>query len=450
MTVGRPAARLSAMSDKTVKIAVIGFGTVGSGVARILLEGGDRIYQKTDVRLELAHVVDLDVETPRPVTLSPGLLHSDLDRVLADEEVSVAVELIGGTTIAGEVVKKLLASGKDVVTANKALLAERGEEIYETARQYGRCVAFEASCCGGIPLITAIRTGLAANEITALYGIVNGTCNYILSGMSSEGKDYDKALAEAQAAGFAEADPALDVNGADSAHKLAILAALTLGKKINYDDIAIEGIDRIELADIRYGAELGYAMKLLAIAEQTEKGVSLRVGPSFIGQDEPLARVSGPFNAVSIFGDAVGQTSYYGRGAGMMPTASAVVADIIEVAQGNSARLFAAAPGFGREAESAQLCPAAEIVSRFYLRLSVVDQSGVLAEIARILGEHSISILAVLQHEPHSPDSVPVVIMTHRARRGDMMGALDTLAQLDAVGSAPVCIHVVTPPLDEQ
>ena len=438
------------MSTQTVKIALIGFGTVGSGVARILLEQGDRIYAKTNVRLELAHVVDVDIQSPRPVTLPEGMLHNDLQRVLADEETAIAVELIGGTTVAADVVKALLAAGKHVVTANKALLAERGAEIYKAARSHGRCVAFEASCCGGIPLITALRTGLAANQVTAMYGIVNGTCNYILSGMSSQGKEYATALAEAQAAGFAEADPTLDVNGADSGHKLAVLAALAFGNEIKFDDIALAGIDDVDLADIHYGAELGYAMKLLAIAEQTKNGLSLRVHPSFISQDEPLARVSGPFNAVSIFGDAVGHTSYYGRGAGMMPTASAVVADIIETALGNSERLFASAPVFGRPAPSASLCPPEEIISRFYLRLSVVDQSGVLANIAQILGEKNISLSAVLQHEAHNSNSVPVVIMTHPARKGDMDQSLEAIGRLKAITAKPICIHVVTPPVDEQ
>jgi len=343
-----------------------------------------------------------------------------------------------------------LAAGKDVVTANKALLAEHGSELFQTAREHNRCVAFEASCCGGIPVINALRAGLAANAITAMYGIVNGTCNYILSGMSSEGKPYDQALREAQDAGFAEADPTLDVNGADSAHKLAILAALAFGREINYHDIPAIGIDNVQLDDIRYGMEMGYAMKLLAIAEQTPHGLSLRVHPCFINQHELLAQVAGPFNAVSIFGDAVGHTSYYGRGAGMMPTASAVVADIIEVAQGSAARFFAAAPGFGRPAQPAQLCPTEDITSRFYLRLGVVDKPGVLARIARVLGDRQISISGFLQHESESAEEVPVVMMTHHARQGDMHTALEELAQLDVIKAQPICIPVITPPVDDQ
>jgi len=437
------------MSEKEVKVALVGFGIVGSGLAKILLEGSENIYNKTSLRLKLAHVVDADLSRPRPVKLPSGLLHNDLDKVLNDKEVSIAVELVGGTTIAADIQKKLLASGKDVVTANKALLAERGEEIYQVARKHNRCVAFEASCCGGIPLITAIRTGLAANKISAMYGIVNGTCNYILSSMSNDGKEYGKALQEAQAAGFAEADPSLDVKGSDSAHKLAILAMLAFGKEIDYRSISVSGVDSVQLTDIKYGLEMGYVMKLLAIAEQTANGLSLRVHPSFVCRDEPLGQVSGPFNAVSMFGDAVGHTSYYGRGAGMMPTASAVAADVIEVARGNSGRIFSSTPGLGYPAKAAELCPIDEITSRFYLRLDVVDKPGVFARIAKILGDRNISISTCLQHESKSADCVPVVIMTHKAKQGDMHLALADIAALDVVKDKPVCVHVVTPPSDE-
>jgi len=442
------------MPGKNVKIAIIGFGTIGTGVAKIILKNADHIYHKTSLKLELSHVVDIDVTRQRPVELPGGILHNSLDKVLADKEVEIAVELIGGTTIAYDVVTKLLSAGKHVVTANKALLAERGGEIYPIARKYNRCVAFEASCCGGIPIITALRTGLAANRIEAIYGIVNGTCNYILSEMFSQGKEYATALKEAQSAGFAESDPTLDVDGTDSAHKLAILAMLAFGRQINYPDIAVKGIDEVELADIEYGKEMGYVMKLLAIAEMTnERGdseaISLRVHPAFISSEEPLAKVSGPFNGVSIFGDAVGHSLYYGRGAGMMPTASAVVADIIEVASGNSQRLFSATPGLGCEGRRGAICPIEEVRSRFYLRLFAVDKPGVFAQIARILGDKQISISACLQHESVRADSVPVVIMTHLARQGDMEQALLELNKLETIKAKPICIHVVTPPDDE-
>lgn len=436
------------MNDQRVKIALIGFGTVGCGVAKIIRQNAEHICHKTGLFLDLAHVVDTDLIRPRPVKLPDGLLHDDLERVLKDQQVTVAVELVGGTTTAAEITKKLLGAGKDVVTANKALLAERGPEIFAAARQLNRCVAFEASCCGGIPVIGTIRKGLAANKITAMYGIVNGTCNYILSEMSSKGKEYDEALKEAQEHGYAEADPTLDVTGVDSAHKLAILAGLAFGDVVDFKIIPVQGIDKVQLADIRFGGEMGYAMKLLAIAERTDKGLSLWVQPSFIAQHTPLAQVSGPFNAVSIFGDAVGHTSYYGQGAGMMPTASAVVADIIEVAQGNASRSFANTPGLGKEGKPARACPAEEIDSRFYIRLSVVDQPGVFAQISKILGDRSISISSCLQHESESADCVPVVIMTHRARKGDVDIALKEIAQLEVSKDEPVCIPVITAPVD--
>ena len=434
------------MEAQRVKIALIGFGTVGSGLVKILQDNAEHILHKTSLQLELAHVVDKDLNRPRPVKLPKGLLHNDLERVLADKQVTVAVELVGGTTTAGEITIKLLRAGKDVVTANKALLAERGREIFETARQCGRCVAFEGSCCGGLPVVGAIRKGLAANKISAMYGIVNGTCNYILTEMSKKGKEYAEALQEAQQRGYAESDPMLDVTGTDSAHKLTILAALAFGEEVDFNSIEVQGIDKVQLADIRFGWEMGYAMKLLAIAEQSQKGLSLRVHPSFITQEAPLAQVSGPFTAISIFGDAVGHTSYYGQGAGMMPTASAVVADIIEVAQGNALRCFAATPGLGRPGKSARICPAEEINSRFYIRLSLVDQPGVFAQVGKILGDRAISISSCLQHEGESPDCVPVVFMTHPARKGDVDSALKELAQLEVSKAKPVCIPIVTPP----
>ena len=438
------------MAEKSVKIAVIGFGTVGSGVARILLEETDQICQKTGIRLELTDVVDNDLNRPRSVELPDGMLHGDFDKILQNKDLSIVAVLVGGITIAAEIQKKLLTAGKDVVTANKALLAERGDEIYDIARRQGRCVAFEASCCGGIPIISAIQNGLAANQITAMYGIVNGTCNYILSEMTQKQKEYAVALHEAQAAGFAEADPTLDVNGADSAHKLAILSLLAFGKKIDYHKIPTCGIDNLNLADIQYGREMGYIIKLLAISQQTPNGLSLRVGPCFIAKDELLAQVSGAFNCISIFGNAVGHTSYYGPGAGMMPTASAVVADIIDLARGNAARTFNTTCGLAIEPQPAKICPAEEIQSKFYIRLSVADRPGVFAKVGTILADRNISISGLLQHEGDSADCVPVVVMTHRVKKGDMDQALTEIEKLEAVKEKPVCIEVLTPHVDSQ
>src|SRR4030042_1352630 len=329
------------MAEQVVKVGIVGFGTVGTGTAKLIAENADAIAARAGIRLELACVVDIDTTSERPVKLPDGVLTDDLNRFLNDDTIQIGVETIGGTDIAKDVQLKMLEAGKDVVTANKALLAEHGNELYRAAHKYGRCIAFEASCAGGVPIISAIRTGLAANNITAMYGIVNGTCNYILSNMTFKNEDFNEAIAQAQDKGYAEANPTLDISGGDSAHKLAILSSIAFGYEILLEDIFVEGIEAVSKDDIRYGGEMGYILKLLAIGQKKKDGkVSLRVHPSFISRDNPLARVSGPFNAISIFGSAVGQVMYYGRGAGMMPTASAVVGDIIDVAMGNSGTSF--------------------------------------------------------------------------------------------------------------
>ncbi len=435
------------MSEKKVKIGIVGFGTVGSGVAKLLLENADSIRDKTGLELELAAVVDVDTKSPRQVELPQGLLTDDINTLLDDDSIQIAVELVGGTAVAKDIQLKMLRAGKHVVTANKALLAKCGNELYIAARKNNRCIAFEASCAGGIPIVSAIRTGLTANRITAIYGILNGTCNYILSSMTSENKDFAIALAEAQQKGYAEADPTLDINGGDSAHKLTILATLAFGCEITLDDIYIEGIDNISIDDIRYGREMEYVLKLLAIGEKNDAGkISLRVHPSFISTDNPLARVDGPFNAVSIFGNAVGQVMFYGRGAGMMPTASAVVADIIDVAIGNSQTTFQnlnIAP-VGNSIDSID-----NLISRFYIRLMAADQPGVFAQIGKILADNQVSISGVLQHEGTGPDNaVPVVITTHRSLQSKVSAALEGLNNLDTVCSQPVCIRIVDIPED--
>jgi homoserine dehydrogenase len=439
------------MTEKRVKVGLAGFGTVGSGVAKLILEDGDRIAAKTGIRLELACVVDLDTHTQRPVKLPQGVLTDDLSRLLGDEAIEIAVEAIGGTTVARDIQLAMLHAGKDVVTANKALLAEHGNELYREARKNGRCIAFEASCAGGIPIISAIRTGLTANNITRMYGIVNGTCNYILSSMTAENEDFAVALAAAQQKGYAEADPALDISGGDSAHKLAILASIAFGYEISLDDIFVEGIEAISSNDIRYGGEMGYCLKLLAIGQMDEQGrVSLRVHPSFIADDNALALVGGPFNAVSIFGSAVGQVMFYGRGAGMMPTASAVVADIIDVAMGNSGTTFRQLILKPRVEVEPLIKEIDEIESRFYIRVMAKDEPGVVASYGRILGDHRISISGALQHEGTGPDNtVPVVITTHTTPQKNMTAALNDLAKEDVFSGSPVCIRIVDIPEDK-
>jgi homoserine dehydrogenase len=440
------------MVEQSVKIGLVGFGTVGSGVAKVLAEQADAIAAKTGLRLQLACVVDIDTESPRPVSLPPGILTTDINRLLDDATIRIGVELVGGTEAAKDIQLKMLRAGKDVVTANKALLAEHGHELYRVAQENGRCIAFEASCAGGVPIISAIRTGLVANNITAMYGIVNGTCNYILSTMNSRDEEFAEALAQAQDRGYAEADPTLDISGGDSAHKLAILAAIAFGYEIELGDIYVEGIETISKDDMRYGREMGYCLKLLAIGQKNAQNkVSLRVQPSFIAKDSTLARVEGPFNAISIFGSAVGQVMFYGRGAGMMPTASAVVADIIDVAVGNSVTTFQHLRLKPRSEVKSLIEHIDDTVSRFYIRVMAKDEPGVVARYGQVLGDNKISISGALQHEGSGPDNtVPVVITTHPTQQKNVTAALRELEKLDVLSGKPVCIRIVDIPEDKE
>jgi homoserine dehydrogenase len=399
---------------------------------------------RVGVGLELRHVVDVNLAHARAIGIDQALLSGDYQAAIADPAVGVVVELIGGVGIARTVVQAALKAGKCVVTANKALLAKHGPELYALARASGACIAFEASCGGGIPIIRALLDGLIANRIDALYGIVNGTCNYILTSMTQQSKSYAQALAEAQAAGLAEADPTLDVGGGDSAHKLAILASLAFGARIDGGAIATAGIDSLDLRDVLYGQELGYTVKLLAIGQRQEQGISLCVRPAFISRGHPLAWVSGPFNAISVYGHATGHTMYYGRGAGSMPTASAVVADLASVAIGVAQRQFQMLRLWPDLAEPARQLPVDSFRSRYYIRVMADDRPGVLAQIAAILGGHDISIASVLQHESaDGAQGVPVVITTYPATEGQVRRALAQVDALSSIKSPSVCIGIV-------
>lgn len=439
------------METKHVKIGIAGFGTVGSGVAKIILEQADSIALKTGVRLQLACVVDLDTKSKRPVELPDGILTNDISRLLDDDTISIAVELIGGTSAAKDIQIKMLQSGKNVVTANKALLAKHGKELYGQAHKAEKCIAFEASCAGGIPIISGLRSGLIANNISQIYGIVNGTCNYILSSMAQKNEQFSEALSQAKKKGFAESDPTLDINGSDSAHKLVIMASLAFGYEFKLEDVYIEGIENISQDEIQFGNEMGYVLKLLAIAEKNENGtISLRVHPSFIPHDNPLANVSGSFNAVSIFGSAVGQVMYFGRGAGMMPTASAIVADIIDTAIGNSATTFRHINIRPRDQIESSIEKIDNLAGRFYIRLMVKDQFGVFAQIGQVLSDNEISISGLLQKEGRGPENtVPVVITTHITQQNKVSRSLKQLNDLDVACSKPVCIRIVDIPEDK-
>lgn len=439
------------MAEKIVKVGLVGFGTVGTGVAKLIIEDADLIAAKTDLRLQLACVVDIDTKSARQVVLPDGILTDNLNRLLDDDTIQIGVEMIGGTDTAKHIQLKMIEAGKDVVTANKALLAEYGNELYKAAHKNNRCIAFGASCAGGIPIISAIRTALTANNITAMYGIVNGTCNYILSNMTAQNERFSEALAQAQRKGYAEADPTLDISGGDSAHKLAILSSIAFGYEIALDDIFVEGIEAISKDDIHYGGEMGYCLKLLAIGQKDKQNrISLRVHPCFIAKDNPLARVEGPFNAISIFGSAVGHVMFYGRGAGMMPTASAVVADIIDVALGNSATTFSHLNLQPRNRTAPLIEKIDNLISRFYIRIMCKDKPGVIAQWSKVLAEHQISISGALQREGIGPDNtVPVVIATHPTRQKNITAALEDMKKLDVIGGKPVCIRIVDIPEDK-
>ncbi|MGC9454897.1 MAG: homoserine dehydrogenase [Phycisphaerae bacterium] len=433
-------------SISTTGVAVIGCGTVGGAAATLLTRDCDLIAERLGAKLELRHIVDLDFSHARELGLDEKLFRDDLNDALGDEKVSVVVELIGGIDNARKVIEQALRAGKHVVTANKALLAHHGAELMALARENGVCIGFEASCGGGIPIIRSLVDGLIANRIDAMFGIVNGTCNYILTAMTRQGAGYAETLAQAQQQGLAEADPTLDVSGGDSAHKLAIMAALAFGKRVDFDAIPVEGIDTLQACDVAYGQELGYVIKLLAIAERRSDGISLRVRPAFISSEHPLAWVSGPFNAVSVYGHATGHTMYYGRGAGDMPTGSAVVADIASVATGTAQRQFERLKLWPDLTPPAEQLPAEAVRSRYYLRMMAQDRPGVLAQVASVLGRHDISIRSVLQHEPPAAadaDGVPVVITTHSAGEGDVRSAIAEVDALDVIKAPTVCIAIV-------
>lgn len=434
-----------ASENPTTGVALIGCGTVGGAVATMLLNDQGILRSRIGIDLRLRHVVDVDFANARRLGVDEGLFRKDVAAALDDENVQVVVELVGGTTFAKDVIERAVRAGKCVVTANKALLAHHGGELWSLARKHGVCIAFEASCAGGIPIIRALYDGLIANRIDALYGIVNGTCNYILTEMTQHGRSYAEALAEAQRAGIAEADPTLDVAGTDSAHKLTILATLAFGKTIDFDAIPVRGIDSLELCDITCGQELGYVVKLLAIAQRQSGGLCLRVRPVFISKEHPLAWVSGPFNAISVYGHATGHTMYYGRGAGGAPTASAIVADIAAVAIGTFQKQFAKLKTWPDAAEPAVQLPVEAVRSRYYIRATAEDSPGVLARIAETLETRGISIMSVLQHEPGDDASagVPIIITTHRATEGDIRKALAKVDAMDAIKARTVCIGIV-------
>ena len=429
-----------------VTIGLIGLGTVGTGVARLLTEHSERIARRAGRAVRWKWAAVRDLRKPRAVSLEGVKLTTDVGQLIGDPEVDIIIETMGGVEPALDYVLKALAAGKHIVTANKALLAEHGSIIFAQGRLAGRAVAFEGSVGGGIPIVQALGFALAANQVQSLAAIVNGTCNFILTRMTSEGVSYAEALRQAQQLGYAEADPTLDVDGTDTAHKLAILAQLAFEIEVRPDSIPRQGIDSLHLADLKYAAELGYVIKLLALAKLSTLGLELRVAPTLVKRGRPLAEVGGPYNAIRVVGDAVGDTLFYGRGAGAMPTASAVVADLIDVITGRARPPAPSNAGSLELAPTISIAPSSQVESRYYLRFTIADRPGVLAKLAKILGERGISIASLIQHDPgdDAPDQspVPLVIMTHLAILADLHAALAEIDRLDVVHAASVCLGV--------
>jgi homoserine dehydrogenase len=434
---------------QTTDIALVGMGTVGTGVARLLLEQKDRLSRHAGRTLRLKYIVDPDLDRPRNFQPPRELMTADLKRVTSDPDVTVVAQLIGGLEPARTIMLELLESGKDIVTANKALLAQHGPELFDRARELGRSIAFEASVAGGVPIITGIGQCLSANQILFLRGILNGTSNFIVSQMEERGSDYAEAVVEAQKRGFAEADPTMDVDGTDAAQKLAILAHLAFGARVRWNDIPRVGIDRLDPADLRYAKELGYRIKLLAIAQLVDGGLELHVSPTLVRIGRPLAEVREAYNAISVVGDAVGRVFFHGLGAGQSPTASAVVADIIDTAVGRTGITFKTLELWSQRAARVSMADHARVQGRFYLRFSVEDRPGVMGEVARVLGDHNISIASIIQHEAEEDAEenadrfVPLVIMTHSASEGAAQDAIDEIDGLSCVRQKCVRMRVL-------
>jgi homoserine dehydrogenase len=428
---------------KEFGVGVIGAGVVGGGVVRTLLDRADLIAQKTGVRLCLRRVADIDPGVAEALGIDPSLVTADAESLIADPDIDIVAELIGGEHPAKDLILHGFANGKHVVTANKLLIAKHASELCRAAEKHGVELRFEASVCGGIPILKALREGLVANRIERVLGIVNGTANYILTQMTRADKSYEEALRNAQENGFAEADPTLDVEGHDSAHKLKIIASLVFSTDVDLDSIYVEGITGITSEDVRYARELGYVIKLLAIARKVGDEIDLRVHPTLIPQDFVLADVNNEYNAVYVEGDVVGTTLYYGKGAGRFPTTSAVLSDMIDIAKdiqfGSVGRVspFVLGPTVAvKSIESLQ--------SHYYMRFTTVDRPGVLGEICSILGSNNISIASVIQKVVADDEKqpVPIVLMTHRCSEGDLNRAVSRIDGLEAARDKTHVIRV--------
>lgn len=427
---------------KSVKVGILGMGTVGSGVYELLLRNGELVRTRSGVRVEVAKVADLDTGRKDELGIPDGIFTEDAASVIDEPDIRIVVELLGGTTHARELMIRALRAGKHVVTANKALLAEHFDEIFTTAIEEEVDLGYEASVGGGIPIIKTIREALVGNVIHRVMGILNGTTNFILTKMTRDGLDFESALKIAQELGFAEADPTLDISGGDTRHKIVILASLAFNTAIDIENVHLEGIEHIEKRDMQYADELGFVLKLLALAERNEQGVLVRVHPTLVLKDNPLATISWEDNAVMVYSDFLGKSMYYGKGAGKRPTASAVVADIVDIAQ----RVTCGAEydrGHYNFSQNLQQLSFERSRSRYYLRFFVLDRPGILSKISGILGENRISIASVIQKETEEEhEHVPLVMMTHLAEEADLTKAIDKIDNLPEVEGKSIIIRV--------
>jgi homoserine dehydrogenase len=416
---------------KPINIGILGLGTVGGGTATVLQRNAEEIERRAGRAINLLVASVRDLDKPRDIDASKVQLTLDSESIVNNPEVDIVVELIGGTDLARQLVMQAIENGKHVVTANKALIALHGNEIFAAAQSKGVTVAFEAAVAGGIPIIKAIREGLAGNQIEWLAGIINGTGNFILSEMRDKGRDFSSVLKEAQALGYAEADPTFDVEGIDAAHKLTILASIAFGVPLQFEKVYTQGISSIQGIDVEYASELGYRIKHLGIAKRNSQGLEMRVHPTLVPHRRLLANVDGVMNAVLVQADAVGPTLYYGPGAGAEPTASAVVADLVDVVRALTSDPENRVPHLAFQPAAIADIPVLtmpEVETAFYLRMQVIDQTGVLADITQIFSDHNISIEAVVQKDrKHAQDSVPLIILTHRVLESNMMIALEKI-----------------------
>ncbi|MCE5311575.1 MAG: homoserine dehydrogenase [Nitrospiraceae bacterium] len=431
------------MAKKSIGVGIIGFGTVGTGTAKTLIENAAVIKQRTGLDITLKKIADLDTTRDRGVKLPAGVLINDAKALINDPEIDIVVELMGGIHPAKEFMLQAIKNGKHVVTANKALLATEGNELFAEARSKSVEIGFEAAVAGGIPIIKVLREGLIANNILAVYGIINGTSNYILTKMTYEKVEFADALKEAQALGYAEADPTFDVEGIDTAHKLTILSSLAYGIELSYNSVYKEGITRLTAQDIELASELGYKVKLLAIAKASDGKIEMRVHPTMVPHEYLISKVDGVFNAVFVEGDAVGSTLYYGRGAGDMPTGSAVVADIVDIARNIASGSECRVPGIAAGSSGMKIKSIEDIESMYYFRFSALDEPGVLSKISGILGSRNISIASVIQRgRSKDGGSVPLVVLTHRAREKDVISAVKEIDGLPIVVDKTLFIRV--------